>query len=151
MENQLKTVCSVPEQPVFCFYGTSARKIPAAYPQKPAKNGLPGEGGPFYAWYIFKKYEGKNAFTMTNHTQKATDRMLISLTEEYRRNVRPNLKGGVVVIHKKHVTGWMNQLRDPQNWKPGCYAVNEDGRIWMTVGGSPDDGATSWEPWNERV
>ncbi len=41
MEDQLKTVCSVPEQPVFCFHGTSAKKIPASYLAKARKEWTP--------------------------------------------------------------------------------------------------------------
>lgn len=87
---------------------------------------------------------------MTKKTKKNTAALLKSLAEEYRRNVRHNLKGGVVVIHRQHVAGWMNELRDPQHWKPGCFAVNEDGRIWMTIGGSQDEGSESWQLQDEQ-
>jgi len=44
------------------------------------------------------------------------------IADEFRQNERPDLKGGVVVIFGNEVAGWMNELRDPQHWEPGCVA-----------------------------
>jgi len=72
------------------------------------------------------------------------------LVDDFRQD-RPHLKGGVVVIHSTKVVGWkvaswMNKLRDPQSWSPGCIAVHQDGRSWLAVGGNPKDGARKWHP-----
>lgn len=53
-------------------------------------------------------------------------------------------KGGVVVFHKTQVQGWVNELRNPEEWEPGCIAINEDGDMFMTVGGNAQTGAESW-------
>jgi len=71
---------------------------------------------------------------------------LKTLADQYRENERPDLKGGVVVIFDNEVSGWMDELRDPQGWEPGCFAVDEDGNVWVSVGGNAYDGAESWQP-----
>jgi hypothetical protein len=53
---------------------------------------------------------------------------------------------GVVVIFDGQVGGWMNELRDPQHWVPGCIAIDVDGNEWLAVGGNDYDGAALWEP-----
>lgn len=54
-------------------------------------------------------------------------------------------RGGVVVIYDGQVSGWMNELRDPQHWCPGCIAVDQDGNQWQAVGGNDYDGANEWK------
>lgn len=54
-------------------------------------------------------------------------------------------KGGVVVIHQGTANGWVNGLRDPQHWQPGCVAVAEDGTCHQAVGGTAYDGAARWQ------
>ncbi|MGF6575087.1 hypothetical protein ABH945_007216 [Paraburkholderia sp. GAS333] len=44
--------------------------------------------------------------------------------------------GGVVVFFQGEVQGWVNQLRNPEHWQPGCIAVDEQGRTWTTIAGS---------------
>lgn len=53
-------------------------------------------------------------------------------------------KGGVVVIFNDEVQGWVNELRSPEHWVSGCFAVNEHGEIWQTIAGNSDDGALMW-------
>jgi len=57
-------------------------------------------------------------------------------------------KGGVVVLFEGKVSGWMNELRDPQGWEPGCIALDEQGKAWQSVGGDAYNGAERWEPLN---
>lgn len=71
---------------------------------------------------------------------------LKKLADQYRQNERPDLRGGVVVIFDNGVAGWMNELRDPLHWEPGCIAINEAGQKWVSVGGNAYDGAERWEP-----
>lgn len=152
MENQLKTVCTVPGQPVFCFHGTPSKNIPASYPVKARKEWIPrGWLISFTLGTFSKNHKRKDSIPMTKNTKKTTARHLKELADQYRLNVPHNLKNGVVVIYKNKVVGWMNKIKDPQVWKPGCFAVNEDGRIWLSVGGSQDEGAESWQPQDERV
>ncbi|WP_051958119.1 hypothetical protein [Desulfobacter vibrioformis] len=54
--------------------------------------------------------------------------------------------GGVFIFFDDEYQGWMNELRDPQKWVPGCVAVSDDsGRIWKAVGGNNEDGAETWQ------
>jgi hypothetical protein len=53
-------------------------------------------------------------------------------------------RGGVGVLFKGEVQGWVNKLRNPEHWQPGCVAVDEDGHTWTTIAGSERDGALMW-------
>jgi len=53
---------------------------------------------------------------------------------------------GVVILRSGMVSGWMDCLRSPENWIPGCLAVDTDGKIWIAEGGNYRDGAERWEP-----
>ena len=55
-------------------------------------------------------------------------------------------KGGVIVLFNGKVQGWVNELRDPQSWQPGCIAVDESGRKWLAAGGDSYTGAKIWKP-----
>ncbi len=55
-------------------------------------------------------------------------------------------KGGVVVLWEGKAQGWVNELRDPRSWQPGCIAVSVDSdRQWQAIGGNDYDGALVWE------
>lgn len=53
-------------------------------------------------------------------------------------------RGGVVVLFNGEVQGWVNMLRNPEHWQPGCIAVDEGGRTWTTIAGNDRDGALMW-------
>lgn len=55
-------------------------------------------------------------------------------------------RGGVVVLFGGEVQGWVNTLRDPGHWRPGCVAVDESGTCWQAVLGPHADGALMWLP-----
>lgn len=59
-------------------------------------------------------------------------------------------RGGVIVIYEEEVNSWVDRLRNPEHWVPGCIAIAEDGRSWTTVAGNAQDGALVWLP-NEVV
>lgn len=54
-------------------------------------------------------------------------------------------KGGVIVIFNGVVNSWVNELRDPNHWAPGCIAVDESGNHWIAKGGDRQRGADRWE------
>ncbi|WP_076572340.1 MULTISPECIES: hypothetical protein [unclassified Janthinobacterium] len=55
-------------------------------------------------------------------------------------------RGGVVVLLDGEVQSWVNQLRNPEHWQPGCIAVDEEGKSWTTIAGDQRDGALMWLP-----
>jgi hypothetical protein len=55
-------------------------------------------------------------------------------------------RGGVVVVNNGQVQGWVNELRNPEHWVPGCVAVSEDRRSWTTLAGDDHTGALMWLP-----
>jgi hypothetical protein len=57
---------------------------------------------------------------------------------------RPHLRGGVVIVFKGQCSGWMNELRNPDYWEPGCFAVDRRGNQYLAIGGDFQYGATSW-------
>jgi hypothetical protein len=59
-------------------------------------------------------------------------------------------RGGVIVLFDGEVQGWVNELRSPDHWQPGCVAIGEDGRSWTTIAGTEQTGALMWLP-NELI
>ncbi len=55
-------------------------------------------------------------------------------------------RGGVVVLFEGKAQGWVNELRNPDHWQPGCVAFDEQGRSWTTIAGNERDGALMWLP-----
>jgi hypothetical protein len=55
-------------------------------------------------------------------------------------------KGGVIVIFDGNAQGWMDQLRNPEHWRPACIAIDESGRSWTAMNGNDQDGAAHWMP-----
>lgn len=85
--------------------------------------------------------------------QNALDKRLADVRAEaaHYRAVWNHPTGVVVIVGTKHTgwpnavaVGWMNELRDPQNWGPGCLAVDASGRVFEAIGGSAHDGAREW-------
>lgn len=56
----------------------------------------------------------------------------------------PHYTGGVVLIWQGAVYGWKNRLRDPRHERPGAYAVDETGQVFVAEGGNEYDGAKCW-------
>lgn len=79
---------------------------------------------------------------------RTTPSTINQLLDKRRRYLENNdrLEGGVVVIFNNQACGWMNELRDPQSWEPGCIAIDELGNCWKALGGNAYDGAELWEP-----
>jgi len=57
-----------------------------------------------------------------------------------------NGRGGVVVVFEGTAQGWVNELRNPEHWRPGCVAVDETGSSWTASGGTDQGGASVWMP-----
>ncbi|HDR8909172.1 hypothetical protein [Burkholderia multivorans] len=74
---------------------------------------------------------------------------LIDNARRYREQEALVGKGGVVVFYQGEVQGWSSQLRNADHWRPGCVAVDEQGRTWTTIAGSEHDGALMWLPNHE--
>lgn len=55
------------------------------------------------------------------------------------------LVGGVVVFWQGQIQGWVNELRNPEAWVPGCIAMASDGTGYEAKSGNPYDGAKRWE------
>lgn len=71
-------------------------------------------------------------------------RTLVEDARRYREKESLLGKGGVVVFFQGEVQGWMNHLRNPDHWQPGCIAVDEQGHMWTTIAGSERAGALMW-------
>lgn len=68
----------------------------------------------------------------------------VQVAQQWREREGYRGRGGVVVVFDGRAAGWMNELRDPQNWEPGCIGVDESGQTWTAVGGDPQNGAKTW-------
>ncbi|MCF7964194.1 MAG: hypothetical protein K9L79_01505 [Methylobacter tundripaludum] len=69
-----------------------------------------------------------------------------TLTAQWRQEQGYADKGGVIVVYQNEVQGWVNELRDPQHWTPGCIATDSVGNQWKAAGGNEQDGAAEWQP-----
>jgi hypothetical protein len=83
--------------------------------------------------------QGAREITMRNLKQ------LLELAQEYRESW--NLPGhGVIVFHDGAPQGWVNELRNPESWCPGCIALTRSGSAYRSEGGTEATGALSWQP-----
>lgn len=55
-------------------------------------------------------------------------------------------RNGVIIVFDGLAQGWVNELRNPETWRPGCIAVDESGNSWIAIGGNDQDGASTWMP-----
>ncbi|MNC54294.1 hypothetical protein D3C75_1037700 [compost metagenome] len=53
-------------------------------------------------------------------------------------------RGGVVLLWEGQAYGWKNSLRDAGHERPGVYAVDEDGHVFIAEGGDDYNGAKCW-------
>lgn len=60
------------------------------------------------------------------------------------RAERPQHQKGVVLLWEGAVYGWKNCLRDAGHERPGAYAVDEAGHVFIAEGGEDYDGAKCW-------
>ncbi len=61
------------------------------------------------------------------------------------REENESYQGGVVVFYDNEIQGWVNCLRDPETWRPGCIAVDELGNEFVATGGNDQNGAKCWQ------
>ncbi|MGF6781630.1 hypothetical protein [Paraburkholderia sp. GAS334] len=52
----------------------------------------------------------------------------------------------MIVLFDGAVQSWVNTLRNPNHWQPGCIAIDEQGRTWTAIAGNQGDGALMWLP-----
>lgn len=55
-------------------------------------------------------------------------------------------RGGVIVLYNGEGQSWVNELRNPEYWQPGCIAVDEVGHTWTAIAGDEQNGALVWMP-----
>lgn len=65
------------------------------------------------------------------------------------REANQEYKGGVVLVWQGAAYGWKDKLRDPAHEKPGAFAVDSDGHVFIAQGGNGYDGAKSWVAFSE--
>lgn len=53
-------------------------------------------------------------------------------------------RGGVVLVWQGEVYGWKNCLRDAVHERPGAYAVDDAGHVFIAEGGGDQNGAKCW-------
>lgn len=66
-----------------------------------------------------------------------------NIAKKYRSEIGRH--DGVVIIFDGEISGWMNELRNPERWIPGCIAIDSHDRSFRAVGGSKYDGAKDWK------
>lgn len=71
---------------------------------------------------------------------------ITNIANDYRNEI--GRCGGVVVVFNGTVSGWVNELRNPEEWRPGCIAVDSVGNQFKAVGGNEYDGSEHWKKIN---
>lgn len=69
---------------------------------------------------------------------------LQTLAADWRRSNTEFASSGVVLIFQGEVYGWKNEVRDPSCERPGSYAVDCGGQVFLAEGGNDYDGAKCW-------
>lgn len=70
--------------------------------------------------------------------------VLLNLSHNWRKS-NPEYDGGVVLVWQLRVYGWKNALRDVHDERPGAFAIDLEGNIFVAEGGDPFTGAHKWE------
>lgn len=60
------------------------------------------------------------------------------------RAANQDRRSGVVLVWQGEVYGWKNSLRDAVHERPGVYAVDEQGHVFIAEGGDDYNGAKCW-------
>lgn len=60
------------------------------------------------------------------------------------RDLNQDHHGGIVLIWQGEVYGWKDSLRDASHERPGVFAVDETGHIFIAAGGDDYNGAKGW-------
>jgi hypothetical protein len=68
----------------------------------------------------------------------------IAIAQRWRKQHGYVGRGGVIVIWHGKVQSWVNELRNPEHWQPGCIAIDEHGKIWTAELGNAKEGAYFW-------
>ena len=58
---------------------------------------------------------------------------LIAVARRWREENGYVGRGGVIVLFEGDVQSWVNALRNPEHWLPGCVAIDEDGRVGLPL------------------
>ncbi|HBP6526409.1 TPA: antirestriction protein ArdR [Pseudomonas aeruginosa] len=69
--------------------------------------------------------------------------VLHAVARQWRHN-HPECAGGVVLVWEGKAYGWKDRLRDARHERPGAYAVDESGSVFLAEGGDDYDGAKCW-------
>ncbi len=75
--------------------------------------------------------------------REALRKALLNLALNWRKS-NPEYDGGVVLIRQLSVYGWKDSLRDVHEEKPGAYAIDVEGNIFVADGGDSHSGANRW-------
>lgn len=70
--------------------------------------------------------------------------MVFCATAAKWRKANQDHRGGVVLIWEGEVYGWKSALREPHKERPGVYAVDEAGHVFVAEGGDDYNGAKCW-------
>lgn len=82
---------------------------------------------------------------MPTNVQLRAEQYRKELAQRYHEQPQRYLETGVVVLYRGEPQSWVNRLRDPQSWCPGCIAIAADGTCYRAIGGDDYNGATGWE------
>lgn len=126
------------EEPVLYVYKcTQCRHAGEVHLPGDSHDGGPHECGSCGA-KVYLEWDGGVTF--------ATDpiKSPVEVAERWRDEKGYRGRGGVVVIFNGSADAWVDKLRNPDHWQPGCIAVDENGRTWTAIGGTKQDGALMW-------
>ncbi|WP_219096280.1 antirestriction protein ArdR [Pseudomonas sp. UMAB-40] len=72
-------------------------------------------------------------------------------TATHWRKANQEHRGGVVLIWQGEVYGWKDCVRDASHERPGVYAVDEAGHVFIAEGGDYQNGAKAWVAVNPDI
>lgn len=92
---------------------------------------------------VFLEQDGGVAFDIDASTDP------VSLAKSWREKHGYVGRGGVVIVFNGIADSWVYELRNAHHQRPGCIAVDEQGKTWTSIGGTEHGGALMWLPNDE--
>lgn len=90
--------------------------------------------------------DGRNYMAVPRVRSVRLDRTTLqSQADIFRKQYNKTYSGGYVLFWKGRPVAWKQELDHPIGWEPGCIALDQYGKQWVSAGGNGYEGSMRWE------